>query len=154
MSRRTFDSGRSVDILLVEDNPGDVRLIKEVFKEVSLANPLHVVTDGEEAIDFVRQRGEHTDAPRPDLVLLDWNLPLKGGEEVLDEIKGTDSLSTIPVVVVTGSQAQEDVARSYELQANAYVTKPVEPDRFLDIINSVQDYWLNIVRLPPEDGDT
>lgn len=150
MSRRTFESKRSVDILLVEDNPGDVRLIEEVFKEVHIANPLHVATDGKEAIDFVHQQGDHTDAPRPDLVLLDWNLPLAGGEEVLAEIKENDDLCTIPVVVVTGSQAQEDVAKSYELQANAYVTKPVKPDEFIDVIASVQDYWLNIVRLPPE----
>lgn len=144
-------SGQAVDLLLVEDNPGDVRLIKEVFTETQLANPLHVTTDGDEALDFVYQRNEYTDAPRPDLILLDWYLPETDGEEVLATLKDDEDLKSIPIIVLTGSQAVKDRAKSYEMQANAYMTKPVESDEFIDTISSFKEFWLNVVRLPDND---
>lgn len=145
-------SGQPVDLLLVEDNPGDVRLIEEVFTDARLLNELHVTTDGDEAIDFLRQRGEYEDVPRPDLVLLDWNLPRAGGEEVLTAIRNDDTLQTVPVVVLTGSEAHRDMARSYELEANAYVTKPVDSEDLIELIRSLRKFWLEIVRLPPDDS--
>ena len=148
MSGPPSRSGRPANILLVEDNPGDVRLVEETFKDACLANDLHVVTDGDEAIEYVYQRGEYADAPRPDVVLLDWNLPRMGGDEVLAELKAESALRSIPVIVLTGSQAQEDVVRSDELQANAYVTKPVEPVEFIEVVQSFEEFWLRIVRLP------
>lgn len=147
------DSGRPADLLLVEDNPGDVRLVEEAFADASLTNTLHVVGDGEAALDFVHRRGEHADAPRPDLVLLDWGLPKVGGEEVLTEIKDDADLANIPVVVLSGSEAQEDVVRSYSEQANAYITKPVEPDTFIETVRSLEEFWLSVVRLPPTDEE-
>ena len=144
-------NGEPADILLVEDNPGDVRLTKEAFREGCLANTLHVVGDGIEALDFVYRRGDYTDAPRPDIVLLDLNLPRKNGDEVLEEIKDEPDLRPIPVIVLTSSRAQEDVAKSYDLRANAYLTKPVDPDEFIDIIRSFEQFWLSIVRLPDDD---
>lgn len=147
------ESGQAVDVLLVEDNPGDARLVKEAFEEVDLVNPLHIVTDGDEALDFVYQREEYTEAPRPDIILLDWNLPKMSGEDILAELKDDADLKTILVIVLTGSEAHTVQAKSYELQAHAYVTKPVKPEEFIDTICSFKEFWLNIVRLPPENND-
>lgn len=152
MSEPSSRSRQPADLVLVEDNPGDVRLVEEAFKDAHLVNTLHVVTDGDEALDFIYQRDEYTDAPRPDLVLLDWNLPHTSGEEVLAELKGDEALRSIPVIVLTGSQAQEDVSKSYDLQANAYVTKPVDPGEFIDVVCSFEEFWLKLVRLPAEVG--
>ena len=136
-------------MLLVEDNPGDVRLTKEAFKEGQIANTLHVTTDGVEAMDFLHQRGERADAPCPDIVLLDLNLPRKNGEEVLSEIRDDPDLKHLPVIILTSSEAQEDVVKSYKHQANAYLTKPVDPAEFIEVVQSLQQFWLSIVRLPP-----
>jgi CheY-like chemotaxis protein len=137
-----------VDVLLVEDDPGDVLMTREAFEHHKLRNKLHVVADGVEAIQFLRREGEHADAPRPGLVLLDLNLPRKDGREVLAEIKSDESLRTIPVVVLTTSEAEEDILRSYDLHANAYVTKPVDFDRFIDIIRQIDDFFVTVVKLP------
>ena len=138
-----------IDILLVEDDPGDVLLIREAFEDNKVHNRLHVVPDGVEALTFLRQEGEHADAPRPDLVLLDLNLPRKDGREVLAEVKGDESLQHIPVVVLTTSKAEEDVLRSYKLHANAYVTKPVDFDRFISVIRQIDEFFVSVVKLPP-----
>ncbi|MDQ2050061.1 response regulator [Natronolimnohabitans sp. A-GB9] len=138
-------------ILLVEDNPGDVRLTKEAFKQGRIENDLHVVSDGNEALAFLYQRGEYEDAPRPDLILLDLNLPRKDGEDVLEELKGDSELRSIPVIVLTSSRAEEDVVKSYELHANAYLTKPVDPDDFIETVRAFEKFWFSVVRLPPED---
>ena len=140
------------DVLLVEDNPGDVRLTREAFREGRIENALHVVTDGVEAMDFLLQRGDHADAARPDLVLLDLNLPRKNGDEVLAEIRDDSDLKTIPVVVLTGSKAQEDVVKSYELCANAYLTKPVDPMEFIEVVKELERFWFSVVRVPGRDG--
>ena len=140
---------RWIDILLVEDNPGDVRLTKEALKEAKVRNNLHVVEDGVAALHFLRREGEFSGVPRPDLILLDLNLPKKDGREVLEEIKADSALKTIPVVVLTTSHAEEDIVRSYNLHANCYVTKPVDLDQFIRIVKSIEDFWLTIVRLPP-----
>lgn len=136
------------DILLVEDNPGDVRLTREAFKEGQIRNTLHVTTDGMEALEFLHQRGEYADAPKPDIVLLDLNLPRKDGDEVLAEIRADPDLKHLPVIILTSSSAEEDVVRSYELQANAYLTKPVNPMEFIEAVRSFQEFWLSFVRLP------
>ena len=143
---------KPAQILLVEDNPGDVRLTREAFKQGRIENDLHVVSDGTDALDFLYQRGEFEDAPRPDLILLDLNLPRTDGEEVLEELKGDDSLRSIPVIVLTSSEAEEDIVRSYELHANAYLTKPVDPDEFIETVRAFEKFWFSVVRLPPE-GD-
>jgi CheY-like chemotaxis protein len=137
-----------IDVLLVEDDPGDVLLIREAFEDNKVHNRLHVVPDGVEALTFLRQEGEHADAPRPDLVLLDLNLPRKDGREVLAEVKGDESLQHIPVVVLTTSKAEEDVLRSYKLHANAYVTKPVDFDRFIDVVRQIDEFFVTVVKLP------
>jgi CheY-like chemotaxis protein len=137
-----------VDVLLVEDDPGDVLMTREAFEHHKLRNKLHVVADGVEAIQFLRREGEHADAPRPGLVLLDLNLPRKDGREVLAEIKSDESLRSIPVVVLTTSEAEEDILRSYDLHANAYVTKPVDFDRFIDVIRQIDDFFVTVVKLP------
>ncbi|WP_459190943.1 response regulator [Halosimplex sp. J119] len=147
------NSSTPADILLVEDNPGDVRLTQEAFKEGQIHNTLHVVTDGVEATDFLYRRGDHADAPRPDVVLLDLNLPRKNGDEVLDEIRDDPELERLPVIVLTSSKAEEDVVQSYELQANAYLTKPVDPTEFIETVQSIQEFWLEVVRLPPCDEE-
>ncbi|WP_226040593.1 response regulator [Natrinema sp. DC36] len=139
-------------ILLVEDNPGDVRLTKEAFKRGRIENDLHVVSDGIEALAFLSQQGEYADVPRPDLILLDLNLPGKDGEEVLEELKDDPALRSIPVIVLTSSRAEEDVVKSYELHANAYLTKPVDPDEFIETVRAFEKFWFSVVRLPPE-GD-
>jgi len=142
----------TADILLVEDNPGDVRLTEEAFREGQIKNTLHVVNDGVDALEFLRQRGEYADAPRPDIVLLDLNLPRKDGDEVLDAIRDDADLEALPVVVLTSSEAQEDIVQSYELKANAFLTKPVDPEEFIEVVRTFQEFWLSVVRLPPEDG--
>jgi CheY-like chemotaxis protein len=136
-----------VEILLVEDNPGDVRLTREALRDARVRNNLHVVRDGAEALEFLRRSGAHVAAPLPDLILLDLNLPRKNGREVLAEIKGDDRLRHIPVVILTTSQAEQDVLASYRLRANAYVTKPVELDQFLKVVASIEEFWLEIVKL-------
>ena len=138
-----------ISVLLVEDDPGDVMLVREAFAADKVGNTLSVVNDGVEAMRFVRGEGEYAGAERPDLVLLDLNLPRKSGAEVLAEIKSDPQLSTIPVVVLTTSQAEEDVLRSYEMHANAYVTKPVDFDRFGEIVRQIDEFFVGIVRLPP-----
>ena len=135
-----------VDVLLVEDDPGDVVLIKEAFEYNKVHNALHIVSDGVEALDFLYRRGGYEDAPRPDLVLLDLNLPRKDGREVLEEVKADRDLRTIPVVVLTTSEAEEDILRSYDLHANAYVTKPVDFDQFMGVVRKVDDFFLSVVR--------
>lgn len=141
--------GEPVDILLVEDNPGDVRLTEEAFKDGRINNDLHVTTDGQEALDFLFQRADYADAPVPDLVLLDLNLPRIDGKEVLREIRNDPDLQRLPVIILTSSAAQQDVIESYELQTNAYLTKPVSPDEFVALVRSIEEFWLTFVRLPP-----
>ncbi|MEX1182053.1 MAG: response regulator [Gemmatimonadota bacterium] len=141
-------SGTPIEILLVEDNPGDVRLTREALREARVRNRLHVAADGVEALAFLRRTGRHTSVARPDLVLLDLNLPRKNGREVLEEIKGDAALSQIPVVILTTSQAEQDIMESYRLRANAYVAKPVDLDQFMKVIRSIEQFWLEIVRLP------
>jgi chemotaxis family two-component system response regulator Rcp1 len=139
---------QQITILLAEDSPGDVRLTKEALKESKMLNALHVVPDGVEALAFLRREGEYADAPRPDLILLDLNMPRRDGREVLAEIKGDEDLARIPVVILTTSEAEQDILRSYDLGANCYVTKPVDLDQFLKVIASIQDFWLSRVKLP------
>jgi CheY-like chemotaxis protein len=141
-------AGRPVEILLVEDNPGDVRLTREALREGKVRSRLSVATDGVEAIAFLRRQGEFADATRPDLILLDLNLPRKDGREVLAEIKADPVLKYIPVVVLTSSKAEEDVLRAYDLHANCYVTKPVYFDQFIRVVKSIEDFWFTIVQLP------
>jgi chemotaxis family two-component system response regulator Rcp1 len=136
-----------IEILLVEDNPGDVRLTQEALRDAKVQNTLHVASDGIEATSFLWRQGKYADAPRPDLILLDLNLPKKGGREVLAEIKLDPSLKSIPVVVLTTSAAEEDILRSYQLHANCYITKPVDLDQFLKVVKSIDSFWLTIVRL-------
>ena len=138
-----------ISVLLVEDDPGDVMLIREAFAENKVGNVLSVVSDGVEAMKFIRGEDDYASMERPDLVLLDLNLPRKSGAEVLAEIKGDPRLSTIPVVVLTTSQAEEDVLRSYEMHANAYVTKPVDFERFGEIVRQIDEFFVGIVKLPP-----
>lgn len=138
-----------IEILLVEDNPADVRLTQEALKEEKFYSNLSVVTDGVEAMAYLRREGRYAEAPRPDLILLDLNLPRKDGREVLEEVKSDPDLKVIPVVVLTMSKADEDIARSYRLHANCYVTKPVDLGQFLTVARSIQDFWLTIVKLPP-----
>ena len=144
----TPENVQVIDVLLVEDDPGDVVLIQEAFADNKVRNRLHSVADGVEAIDFLRREGEFAAAPRPDLILLDLNLPRKDGREVLAEIKADDDLATIPVVVLTTSKAEEDVLRSYKLHANAYVTKPVDFDRFIEVVRQIDDFFVTVVKLP------
>jgi CheY-like chemotaxis protein len=138
----------SVNILLVEDNPGDVRLTKEAFKEAKVNNNLHIVSDGVEAMDFLRRKGKYIGAPRPDIILLDLNMPKKNGREVLAEIKADPDLMRIPVLVLTISQAEEDILKSYNLHANCYIQKPVDINKFIDVVKSIEGFWLTIVKLP------
>ncbi len=144
-------AGQPVEILLVEDNPGDVRLTREALRDAKVRNNMRVVTDGAEALAFLRREGKYADAPRPDVILLDLNLPRKDGREVLAEIKADASLRRIPVVVVTTSEAEQDILKAYDLHANAYVTKPVDFDQFIRVVQSIEDFWLEIVKLPPDD---
>jgi len=140
--------GRAVEVLLIEDNPGDVRLTQEAFKEGRVLVNLTVAQDGVEALEILNRRGPHHDKVRPDLILLDLNLPKKNGREVLLEIKADDDLKRIPVIVMTTSKAEQDIHRAYNLNANCYITKPVELDEFLNVVRSIEDFWLTIVTLP------
>jgi chemotaxis family two-component system response regulator Rcp1 len=142
--------GQAINILLVEDNPGDVRLTVEALKEGKVRNQLHIAKDGMEAMDFLHRRGNYSDVPRPDLILLDLNLPKKDGHEVLAEIKEDPELKRIPVVVLTGSKAGDDILKTYNRHANCYITKPVDWDQFITVVKSINDFWLTIVRLPSE----
>ena len=135
-------------VLLIEDNPGDVRLTKEALKEGKVYSNLHTVKDGVEAMEFLRKQGKYKDVPRPDIILLDLNLPRKDGREVLEEIKSDDLLKRIPVVVLTTSKAEEDVVRTYNLHANCYVTKPVDLEKFIVVIKSIDAFWLTVATLP------
>jgi two-component system, chemotaxis family, response regulator Rcp1 len=144
-----IDNNRPVEILLVEDNPGDERLTREALKEGKVYNNLHWVKDGVEAMAFLRREGKYGAVPRPDIVLLDLNLPKKDGREVLQEIKTDPELKRIPVVVLTTSKAEEDVMKTYNLHANCYVTKPVDLEKFIVVVRSIDVFWLTIVTLPP-----
>lgn len=137
-----------IDVLLVEDDPGDVLMTREAFEDNKLRNRLSVVSDGVSALEFLRKEGEHVDAPTPDLVLLDLNLPRMDGREVLQALKADANLRSIPVVVLTTSEAEEDVVRSYSLHANAYVTKPVDFDRFIEVVRQIDEFFVEVVRLP------
>jgi CheY-like chemotaxis protein len=139
---------RPIEILLIEDNPGDVRLTIEALKDSKIRNRLSVVKEGVEAMTFLRQQAQYADAPRPDLILLDLNLPRKDGREVLAEIKQDSKLKSIPVVILTTSDAKPDIVRAYDLHANCYITKPVDLDQFMHIVQSIEEFWLTIVRLP------
>jgi two-component system, chemotaxis family, response regulator Rcp1 len=147
----TDSSGKVIDILLVEDNPGDVRLAQEALKDSKVRNKLYVVEDGVEAMAFLRREGKYDTAPRPDLILLDLNLPRKSGREVLSEIKTDENLMCIPVVVLTVSRAEEDVIRCYSHHANCYITKPLDFNQFMEVTRSIEEFWLTIVKLPPKE---
>lgn len=142
--------GKVIDILLVEDNPGDVRLAKEALKGSKMRNNLFVVDDGVKAMEFLRRQGDYKNSPRPDLVILDLNLPRKSGREVLAEIKSDENLKRIPVVVLTVSRDEEDILRAYNLHANCYITKPIDFEQFMKITKTIEDFWLTIVKLPPK----
>lgn len=136
-----------IEVLLVEDSPADVRLTREALKEAKVRNNVHVAVDGVDAMDFLHRRGRHANAPIPDLILLDLNLPKKDGREVLEDIKSHDRLKRIPVVILTTSQSEQDILESYQLNANAYVTKPVDLEQFLDVVKSIEGFWLEVVKL-------
>jgi len=142
--------GHPIEILMAEDNPADVRLTREALRDAKLVNTLTVVPDGEEALAYLRREGKYARAPRPDLILLDWNMPRKSGKETLQEIKADLVLRRIPVVVLTSSQADEDIIKAYELHANCYVTKPVGLEQFIAAVQSIQEFWFTIVKLPEE----
>ena len=145
----TENIGMPIEILMVEDSPGDVRLTREALKEGKVRNNLHIVEDGVEAIAFLRREGQFAHAVRPDLIILDLNLPRKNGQEVLAEVKGDPELKRIPVVILTMSKAEEDIIKSYNLYANCYINKPVDLTQFLEVVKSIEDFWLAIVKLPP-----
>lgn len=140
---------RPINILLIEDNPGDVRLTKEALQEAKVLNNLTNVSDGVEALNYLRRTGKYASATKPDLILLDLNLPKMDGREVLGEVKKDPKLKRIPVVILTSSKAEEDILRSYDLHANSYVTKPVSLDQFLQVVESIEGFWLTVVKLPP-----
>ncbi len=144
-------SVETIDILLVEDNLGDVRLTKEALKDAKVLNEVYVVQDGVEAMRFLRRQGSFSKMPMPDLILLDLNLPKKDGREVLAEIKQDPKLKHIPVVILTTSKADEDIMKTYNLHANAYITKPVDLNRFVEIIHALEEFWFSIVKLPPKE---
>ncbi|MDH6521367.1 CheY-like chemotaxis protein [Streptomyces sp. SAI-208] len=144
----TTPAANPIDVLLVEDDPGDELMTREAFEDNKIGNTLHVVRDGEEALDFLYRRGDHTEAPQPDLILLDLNLPKYDGRQVLEKIKSDPELAHIPVVVLTTSAAEEDILRSYKLHANAYVTKPVDLDQFIAAVRQIDDFFVQVVRLP------
>ena len=144
-------SGKPIEILLVEDNPADVRLTQEALKEGKVLNNLRVVKDGVEALDFLHRKGKCADMPRPDLILLDLNLPKKNGHEVLAEIKEDSNFKRIPIVILTVSKDEQDIMESYNLHANCFITKPVDLDQFINVVRSVENFWLTIVKLPPND---
>lgn len=140
-----------IEILMVEDNPADVRLTREAFKDAKVLNNLNVVGDGEEAMTYLRKEGRYSGSPRPDLILLDLNLPKKDGREVLEEIKKDEDLKRIPIVVLTTSDNEKDILKAYNLHVNAYVTKPVVLDQFIRIVEAIEDFWLSVVKLPPRE---
>jgi CheY-like chemotaxis protein len=140
-----------LQVLLVEDNPGDVRLTEEAFKDAKVQLEMHVAVDGIEAMEFLRREGKFAESPRPDLILLDLNLPRKDGRDVLAEVKGDPSLMTIPVVILTTSASDVDIESSYMLHANCYISKPVDMEGFLTVVKSIDDFWLTVVKLPPKD---
>ncbi len=142
--------GSPIEILLVEDSAGDIRLTREALSEAKVSNVLSVARDGVEALDFLRKQNGHESAPRPDIILLDLNMPRMDGRELLQHIKADPALAAIPVVVLTTSKAEEDIVRSYQLHANCYITKPVDLDQFLKVVRSVEDFWLTVVKLPPK----
>lgn len=146
---RNGEGSRPIEILLVEDNLGDIRLTEEALREAKVWNRINKVEDGIEALAFLRKQGNYTSVPRPDLILLDLNLPKKDGREVLGEIKEDPNLRRIPVVVLTTSKAEEDIIQSYDLHVNSYVTKSVDLNKFLNVIRSIEDFWLSVVKLPP-----
>ncbi len=148
---RRASEGKPIDILLVEDNPGDVRLTKEALRDAKVLNEIYVARDGVEAMDFLNRQGNFKQVPIPDLILLDLNLPKKDGREVLAEVKSDPKLKRIPIVVLTTSKADEDIVRSYSLHANAYITKPVDLNRFAEIIHALEEFWFTVVRLPPKE---
>ena len=145
---KIFEMGTPIEILLVEDSAGDVRLVQENLKESKVRNSLNVVGDGIEAMAYLRKEGKYKDAPRPDLVLLDLNLPKKDGRQVLKEMKSDEDLKCIPVVVLTISKAEEDIMKSYSLHANAYISKPVDLNQFLKVVKAIEEFWLTVVKLP------
>lgn len=140
--------GKPVEILLVEDNPADVRLMKEALKDAKMRNILHVVEDGVDAMAYLHREGKYSNAVSPDIILLDLNLPKKSGIEVLQEVKGDENLKKIPVVILTTSKSEEDIVKSYNLHANCYITKPVDLDQFMKVVKTTEDFWLTIVKLP------
>jgi len=142
--------GKPIEILLIEDNPGDIRLTKEALNEGKVLNKLHVVEDGMEALAFLNREGKYSDVPRPELILLDLNLPKKDGRDVLAEIKTSEDLKRIPVVVLSTSRSEEDILKSYDLNANCYITKPVDLVQFIEVVKSIEDFWLTVVKLPSE----
>ena len=144
---------RHLEVLLIEDSAGDVRLTQEAFRDANMSIHLHVATDGVEAMAFLRREGPHRDAPRPDFILLDLNLPRMDGREVLAHIKGDDDLKTIPTVILTTSEAEADIVKSYQLQANCYLTKPVRLEAFENLVGSINDFWLTKVKLPQHQQD-
>lgn len=144
--------GKAIEILMVEDNPGDVRLAQEVLKDTKVANILYMVNDGVEAMAFLRRQDKYANAVRPDLILLDLNLPKKDGREVLAEIKDDPALKRIPVVILTVSKDEEDIIRTYNLHANCYVTKPVDLGQFMEVVKAIEDFWFTIVKLPPDEA--
>ena len=146
--RTEFHDYHAIEILLVEDNPGDVELTREALATAKISNRLHVVEDGADAIDFLFRRGKFADAPEPDIILLDLNLPTKDGRQVLSEIKTDPNLAKIPIVVLTTSQADEDILRAYQLHANCYITKPIDFNQFLRIVAAIEEFWLSVVKLP------
>jgi CheY-like chemotaxis protein len=150
MTAMTMDADcQMVDVLLVEDDEGDVLMTREAFEHYKIRNTLHVVSDGDQALQFVRQAGDFAEMPRPGLILLDLNLPRRDGLEVLAELKADPDLRLIPVVILTTSQAEEDIVRSYSLHANAYVTKPVDFERFIEVIRQIDSFFITVVKLPP-----
>jgi CheY-like chemotaxis protein len=144
----SYPAERAIDILLVEDDPGDELITREAFEHNKINNNLHVAHDGEEGLDFLYRRGKFADAPRPDLILLDLNLPKYDGRQLLEQIKSDENLSLIPIVVLTTSSAEEDILRSYKLHANAYVTKPVDLDQFMSAVRQIDEFFVQVVRLP------
>jgi two-component system, chemotaxis family, response regulator Rcp1 len=144
----TYKLGKPIDILLVEDSDGDARLALEALKDSKIRNVLHRVADGEEAVNFLRQKGRYAGAPRPDLILLDLNLPKKDGREVLAEVKVDEDLKRIPIVILTVSKDEVDILKSYNLHANCYITKPLDLEQFMSVVKSIEDFWLTIVKLP------
>ena len=142
--------GNPIEILLVEDNAGDARLAQEALKDSKILNNVHVVEDGVDAMAFLHRQGKYAKSPRPDLVLLDLNLPKKDGRQVLSEIKSDEALKRMPVVILTTSKAEEDIVKSYDLHANCYITKPIDLEQFMKVVKSIEDFWLTVVRLPPK----